>query len=330
MNSLTLGNRIFSNNLIQGPLAGYSNAPLRLLTWRYSQPAFSCTEMISSKALIHQPKRSLERYIKKDFDEGPVCFQLSGNDPKELAVAVKKVTDHGADLIDLNCGCPVKKIRRKGMGSSLLTHPKQLAELIAALRNSTHLPISIKIRVEGDSDEATNKQIAKIVNDSGLDYLIVHGRHWTENYDTTCRYEEIKFFVNHVSIPVIGNGDVSCVNSLRAMQATGCAGIMISRAGVGQPWLIKQLLTGNHALKPSNEEIGQIFLEHIERLGSMLLNEKFAIVQARKLIKYYARCLNQKVAILEAVNTCTNLSELSCYVDKYFVTPPLQKELSIL
>src|SRR5579871_95737 len=103
--SLTLANKTFLTNLIQGPLAGISCASFRSLIWKYSQPAFTCTEMISCKTLLHQAKHSYQRYIAKDPNEGPVCFQLASNDPNELAEASKKVTDFGADLIDLNCGC---------------------------------------------------------------------------------------------------------------------------------------------------------------------------------------------------------------------------------
>src|SRR5579862_9384479 len=131
---LIINNKSFPINIIQGPLAGVSCMPFRLLTWRYSQPAFSCTEMISCKTLIYQPKIA-KRYLQKHPKEGPVCFQLSGNDPKELTEAVKIATDHGADLIDLNCGCPVKKIRKRGAGSSLLTDTSTLYQLIHAMKS---------------------------------------------------------------------------------------------------------------------------------------------------------------------------------------------------
>src|SRR5579872_3048443 len=104
MQSFQLGNKNFSANIIQGPLAGVSCAPFRRLIWRYSQPAFACTEMISCKTILHQSQASLQRFVKKDPEERAVCFQLSGNNPLELAEAVKRVTDYGADLIDLNCG----------------------------------------------------------------------------------------------------------------------------------------------------------------------------------------------------------------------------------
>ena len=175
---IQLGSKTFPVNIIQGPLAGISCAPFRFLTWKYSQPAFSCTEMISCKTIIHQPKALQKRFVTKDPGEGPVCFQLSGSDPAELAEATKIVTDYGADLIDLNCGCPVKKIRSKGAGSKLLTDASKLHALISAMKQNTHVPVSIKIRVE-NQDEKFNADIARIVAEAGTDFLIVHGRHWT-------------------------------------------------------------------------------------------------------------------------------------------------------
>ncbi len=309
-------------NLIQGPLAGVSCAPFRRLTWRYSQPAFNCSEMISCKTILHQPLTSLQRYIKLDPTEGPVCFQLSANDPIELAEATRRITAHGAHLIDLNCGCPVKKIRRKGAGSSLLTDSRKLYQLITAMKQNTHLPISIKIRVEGNSDEKFNEEVATVVADAGADFLIVHGRHWTENYDTACHYDDIQFFVERLSIPIIGNGDIRCMTSLKKMFATGCAGVMISRAGVGQPWLIGKLIAEAQQKEfviPTLAEISLIFLEHATQLTELLGREKFAILQVRKFAKYYARGLANKMAFCEAVNQCEGLAELEKICLKFFV-----------
>lgn len=321
IHALQLGNKLFPVNLIQGPLAGISCAPFRLLTWRYSQPAFSCTEMISCKTLIHQAVLAKQRFVVKDPHEGPVSFQLSGSDPYEVGEATKQVTEYGADLVDLNCGCPVKKIRSKGAGSSLLTNTSQLYKLICALKKNTTVPVSIKIRVEANSDEKFNHEVAKVVSEAGADFLVVHGRHWTEHYETPCRYDEIEFFVNELKIPVIGNGDIACVSSLKAMLATGCSGVMIARAGVGQPWLIRKLIAemqAEHYTLPSLKEIGDVFIEHVERLNQLLNNEKFSILQARKFAKYYARSLQHKMEFCSEINSCTTLHELKIISLKYF------------
>jgi tRNA-dihydrouridine synthase B len=276
--------------------------------------------MISCKTLIHQPAFSQQRFIKKDSNEGPVCFQLAGNDPAELAEAVKRVTDYGADLIDLNCGCPVKKIRSKGAGSKLLMDPLKLFQLIRAMKENTHLPVSIKIRVDG-GNEKHNHDVATVVKEAGADFLIVHGRHWTEHYETPCRYDEIQYFVNALTVPVIGNGDIACIESLQAMLSTGCAGVMISRAGVGQPWLIKKLISemrGNVFEIPSWQERGAAFLQHVEQLIELLRNEYFALLQARKLAKYYARELPEKEQFCFQMNTCTELNAFKTLIFSYF------------
>jgi tRNA-dihydrouridine synthase B len=277
--------------------------------------------MISCKTLLYQPVQSQQRYIKKAADEGPVCFQLSSTDSTELAEATKRVTDYGADLIDLNCGCPVKKIRSRGAGSSLLLQTTKLYHLITAMKQNTHLPVSIKIRVEGASTEKFNREVAAVVTDAGADFLVVHGRHWTEHYETPCRYDDIAFFVNELKIPVIGNGDIACAESLKKMFKTGCAGVMIGRAGVGQPWLIKRLaasLTQQTYLAPMLPEIGAVFVEHIENLITLLGTEKFSIFQARKLAKYYARVMPRRVEFCAAMNTCGSLAELKNLCQQYF------------
>lgn len=318
---LQVGNRLFPVNIIQGPLAGLSCAPFRALTWRYSKPAFSCTEMISAKTLIHQSQLTQRRFLEKDPEEGPVCFQIAGNNPTEIAEAVKRINDSGADLIDLNCGCPVKKIRRKGAGSSLLSQASTLYQLITAMKQNTSLPVSIKIRVEGNSGDIFNRDIANVVRDAGADFLIVHGRHWTEHYETSCHYNDIQFFVEELNIPVIGNGDIACINTLKKMLATGCAGVMLSRAGVGQPWLIRQLIAemlNEPFSKPELEEIGLLYIEHVTKLSALLSNEKFALFQARKFAKYYARDLVNKIDFCAAIHQCTTLRELKTISQHYF------------
>ena len=318
---LQLGNKSFPINLIQGPLAGISCAPFRTLTWRYSKPAFSCTEMISCKTLIHSSKATQLRFVTKADDEGPVCFQLAGSHPDEVAQATRIATDCGADLIDLNCGCPVKKIRSKGAGSSLLTQAATLYQLIVAMKQNTTVPVSVKIRVQGDSPEKFNQEIANAVQDAGADFLVVHGRHWTEHYETPCRFDDIQFFVEALNIPVIGNGDIACAVSLKRMLATGCAGAMVARAGVGQPWLIARLMAHinqDNYTEPTEVEIGAVFMEHVERLAALLASEKFAILQARKFAKYYARNLPHKMEFCAQVNGCERLQDLQAICARYF------------
>jgi len=318
---LTLGTKTFPNNLIQGPLAGVSSAPFRLLASQYGKPAFCCTEMISCKALLYKNKSSYQRYIVKDKREGPVCFQLFGNNPQELAEATKYITQEGADLIDLNCGCPVKKVRRQGAGSSLLSDTTRLYQMIIAMKQNTQLPVSIKVRVEGNGVEKFNNEVIKAIRDGGADFLVVHGRRFTEHYETSCNYEQIQYFVEELTIPVIGNGDVFCIDSLKKMLATGCAGAMIARAGVGQPWLTQKLIAemnGEVFIPPLPPEIGSIFLKHVSLLINMFGSEKFAILNARTLAKYYARGLAARKEFCVAINSCEKFEVLEKLVADTF------------
>ncbi len=319
---LKIGALNFTSPIIQGPLAGVSAAPFRRLVWQYSQPAYTCTEMISCKTLMHQSDAFLQRFIYKDPTEGVLCFQLSGNAATEISEGVKKATAAGADLIDLNCGCPVKKIRSKRAGSQLLSDATRLYHIMCAMKQSTHVPVTVKIRVDGDSLDRNNLDIAKAVNDAGVDALIVHGRHWSEQYETPCRYDEIKFFVEHVNVPVIGNGDIACVDSLQKMLATGCHGVMVARAGVGQPWLIAQLsaeISQKTFALPTAKAIGNMFMQHVNDLTKLLKSEKFAIIESRKLAKYYARQLNNKNAFCLQMNECESLAHFQKLCESYFM-----------
>ena len=180
---------------------------------------------------------------------------------------------------------------------------------------------SIKIRVQGNANDQSNQEIARAVSDAGADFIVVHGRHWSEHYETSCRYDEIKFFVQALKIPVIGNGDIQSVESLKQMFLTGCAGAMIGRAGVGQPWLIKKLISEfNHQpfIMPTSAEIGSMFLEHIVQLIELLNSEKLAILQARKFAQYYGRTLAEKKEFNHAVNTCERFGHLQKLVRYYF------------
>lgn len=319
INPLRIGNQIYPVNLIQGPLAGISCSPFRRLAWQYSQPAFCYTEMISCKTIISQHK-SNKRLTHIDPHEGPVCFQLTAKHLQELGEAVKIVTQLGANLIDLNCGCPVNKIRSRGEGSAHLMKPDKLYRLLIAMKQNTHLPVSIKIRVQGSSTDQFHSDIIKVVKDTGVDFITVHGRHWTEHYETPCNYNDIQFFVNELNIPVIGNGDVACVESLKKMLATGCAGVMIGRAGVGKPWLIRKLIAEikqEQFKMPSAAEIGDMLIEHVKRLIMISESEKQAILQARKFAKYYARGVVSGEICAE-INTADTLDEINKLAQKYF------------
>ena len=303
-------------------MAGYSCAPMRVQTWKYSSPAYCATEMVSATHLVNA-KSSMSRYIFRDPNEGPICFQLSGNNSDTIARATKMITDLIApEVIELNCGCPVTKVRAKNAGSKLLTQTEKLSQIIREMKNNTDAIITVKMRVEGDVGDHDNKEVAQLVEDAGADTIIVHGRHWTERYDGPCRYDQIAEIIHAVTIPVIGNGDVEDYASLKIMfEKTQCAGAMISRAAIGQPWIFAQLeaeALGEDFLVPKAAEVGSIFIDHISRLA-VLEGEYRAILQARKIAKYYARdLLENKTLFLENIMSCDTLNSLEDVVKLYF------------
>ncbi len=315
---ITLGKVKFPANLIQAPLAGVSCAPFRELIWQFGGAAYCCTEMISAKTLLGKPE---VRYVYKSKVEGPVAFQLSGNNPDELARAAVLAVEHGADVIDLNSGCPVDKIRKKGCGSKLLADAAKLYQITKAIKANVDVPVSIKIRVDGESGDTFNTDVVQAINDAGADFMVVHGRHWTEHYETKVRLDEIARIVAVSNIPVIGNGDVTDLTSLQQMLSTGCAGAMVGRASVGRPWLFAALAAqdrGEAYVVPSKAEIGALLLKHIQGLIA-LENERLAVLQARKLAKYYARAAGLMPEIQLRFHVLTCFEELEHLVHNLFV-----------
>lgn len=313
---LTLGSITLPNRLVQGPLAGYSCAPFRVMTARYGKAGFAATEMISAHDLAYS-KQDKHRYLYKDPEEGLVCYQLSGNKLETLLSAVARVNEAGADLIDLNCGCPVNKIRSKACGSKLLTTPERLYELVKAIKENTHAAVSCKIRLGEPLFDSDDLAVADAVQSAGADFLIVHGRHWTERYDVDARFEPIARIKQHVRIPVFANGDVNSAEMAeKVMAATGCDGIMIARAGAGNPWLFEKIradVMNENFIAPDREIIINVFLEHVQRL-SLLQDEKLAVLQSRKLAKYYFKSFEDAGVLVEKIQTMTGLDELGMYL----------------
>ncbi len=317
---LQLGTLQLHSNLIQGPLAGYSCAPFRVIAQKYGDPAFCVTEMISAKDIMHRDPKP-KRYLGKDPQEGLLCYQLSGNDPEYLGRAAALVSEHGADLIDLNCGCPVGKIRAKHAGSKLLTKPETIYALVKAIKANTAATVSIKIRVAGDAADHNDAAVIDAAEQAGVDFITVHGRHWTERYDVPCRYNAIADIVSYARVPIIANGDVQDYPSLkRIFETTQCAGVMIARASVGKPWLFQQLYAAENNLpfsEPTTNQIGNILREHL-RLLIELEKERTTVLQSRKFAKYYSHCLTNPLEFVIAMQKVNTELDFLRLIDRFF------------
>ncbi|STX40421.1 nitrogen regulation protein [Legionella donaldsonii] len=281
---LSIGSLHLPNRLIQGPLAGFSCAPFRELFYQFTPPAYCTTEMISAHDVLH--KHSLNsRYLYRSSLEKTLSYQIAGNDPEMMATASAYLASIGADLIDINCGCPKTKIRKKGAGSALLSEPRQLLKIVNSVRKMITLPLTVKLRIQGNGNDV---DLAKAIEQAGADALIVHGRRWNDDYNIDCNFAQIAAIKRAVSIPVIANGDISDKASLtKALINSGCDAYMIARAGTGKPWLYKNLLdkTENH---PDPDTIKSLFIQHLHNLAK-LENDYKAVLQSRSLLRYYFR-----------------------------------------
>ena len=317
---LALGSLTLENNLIQAPLAGYSSMPFRLLAWIFGRPGLLATEMISANAL-KQGSASQERYLVRSPDEGPILYQLWGAEPDAVGYAAATVTERGADAVDLNCGCPVRKVRAADSGSKLLEDPPRIGRLVAAMRKSTRLPVSIKIRVGPDRERFNAAEIARIAEAEGADWITVHGRHAKEAYGTPCRYREIAKVVRAVNLPVVGNGDVRDGASVRRMfEEAGVAGAMVGRASLGSPWVfarIKAECAGQAHPPPSLPEIGAILLRHHDLLAGLIGPER-AIRHCRKLGSFYSKAFAGAREFRNRLNFCHKRKDLADLVAEYY------------
>jgi tRNA-dihydrouridine synthase B len=281
-----IGSLILPNRLVQGPLAGYSAAPFRQLYYQFQAPAYVVSEMISAFDVVHKHQID-SRYLYRAPEEIRLCYQLAGHDAQYMAKAARRLEQLGADLIDINCGCPKAKIRRKGAGSALLEKLDHLCTIVDAVRQSIQIPLTVKVRIHGSDDDIV---IAKAIEQAGADALIVHGRHWTHDYDVPCNYHHLKQIKDNVRIPVIANGDILDKPTLsNAITISGCDAYMISRAGCGNPWLFQQLLSAHQGeLKVNNELRLACFITHLQGL-SKLECERRAVMQSKALVRYYFR-----------------------------------------
>lgn len=318
---LTIRGLTLENNLVQAPLAGYSSMPFRLLSWCMGRPGLLATEMISANAL-RQGSASQEQYLVKSPDEGPVLYQIWGAEPDAIGYAAAKVTERGADAVDLNCGCPVRKVRAANAGSKLMEDPARIGRLVAAMRRNTALPVSIKIRVGTAEGRFNAVEIARVAEAEGADWITVHGRHAKEAYGTPCRYDEIAKVCGAVSIPVVGNGDVrDGASAVRMFERTGVVGAMVGRACMGAPWVfarIKAECAGEAYRAPTVAEIGRTILRHHDLLVELLGPER-AIRHCRKLGSFYSKAFTGAREFRNNLNFCHNRDDLAELVGKYFI-----------
>ncbi len=295
MKQLQIGNVKTDNIYILGPMAGVSDLPFRLLC-KEMGAGLVCMEMVSAKAIAYQNKKTFD-LMKTLPQEAPVSLQLFGSEPELMAEVAKKIEEEPFDILDINMGCPVPKVVNNGEGSALMKDPKLAAEIVRAISQAIKKPVTAKIRIGFDEAHLNAVEMAKYLEDAGAAAIAVHGRTREQYYSGKANWEMIARVKEALSVPVIGNGDVTCPEDAERLQKeTDCDGIMIARAAEGNPWIFRDMVEyeekGSYQGKVSQQEIGSMILRHA-RLQIEYKGEKIAMREMRKHASWYtAGCRN--------------------------------------
>jgi tRNA-dihydrouridine synthase B len=281
------------NNLILAPMAGVSDRPFRELCKQFGA-GLAVSEMVASNPALRNHKRTLLK-ADQNGETGLRSVQILGTDPQQMAEAALFNAQRGAQIIDINMGCPAKKVCSVAAGSALLRDEALVKKILDAVVNAVDIPVTLKIRTGWDLQSRNAIEIAKIAEQSGIAALTLHGRTRACQFNGQAEYETIKKVKQSVKIPIIANGDINSAEKARyVLDATGADAIMIGRAAQGNPWLFKQishfLKTGKAVEKPTDSAIQSTLLRHLEQLYSFYGNVSGVRI-ARKHISWYFKHL---------------------------------------
>jgi nifR3 family TIM-barrel protein len=315
---LTIGQLNLKNNLLLAPMAGITNLPVRLIA-RDCGASLCFTEMVSSNGLVRDGRKSFE-LLHSTPEDRPLGIQIFGDDPKLLAESARLVEGHG-DLVDINMGCPVRKVVNSGAGSALMREPELVREIIGKVRRATALPLTIKIRIGWQRDEPSFLEIARIAEAEGCYAITLHPRCRAQMFGGDADWSKIAELKNAVGIPVIGSGDLFSAQDIVAMlDSTGCDGAMIARGSLGYPWIFREareILSGAEPSRPTPCERLAVALRHME-LFMELAGERVAVQEMRKHFSWYAKGIPGASRFRNMVNIIEGIEPLIQLLQEFF------------
>lgn len=304
---------------IMAPMAGITNRPFRLIVKQFGA-AMVTSEMVSAMGLMVGQTRTLD-YLRSAPEERPFCVQLFGSDPDVMARAAEKVIESGADVIDINMGCPARKVVKTGSGGALLLDWRKAERIVRAVRLVSPLPLTVKIRAGWSPTHGKTLELASALENSGADAVTVHPRFVTQGFSGIPDWRLIEQIKSRVSVPVIGNGDVFSPHlAIKMREETGCDGVMVARGALGNPWIFQQALDLDQGRIPSDPaplERKHLIMKHYHLLSDEM-GERRAAFHFRGLLLRYTKGLPHSGLFRRSIEQVKDLQSLVGTMDGYF------------
>ena len=298
------------------PMAGVTDMPYRTICHEMGCP-MAVSEMVSAKGYLLAPKdnRAVRELLAvSPAEEGAVALQIFGHEPDVMAKAAERLTADGRyAMLDINMGCPVPKIVGNGEGSALMRDPVHAAEIVKAVVQASHVPVTVKMRLGFEEGSETYLLLGQLVEESGAAMITLHARTRSQFYEGKADWDAIRKLKERVGIPVVGNGDVArWQDALRMIETTGCDGVAVGRAAQGNPWIFKQIadaMAGRPVTMPTNAEKLAVIMRHARDLAA-LKGEPVAVREMRRHVVCYVRGMRDAAKLRGRVNELTTLEQL--------------------
>ncbi len=318
---MRIGGLVFDPPAVLAPMAGLTSWPVRMLC-RRTGGALAFTEMISAAAVSRGKVQSdTLNALKTHPDDRPLGIQLFGSNAREMAEAARTLSAMEADLVDINMGCPAKKIIRSGSGCALMLDTYRAGKIVRAVREAVTVPLTVKMRLGWDETSKNAAELARVCEDEGVDAVTVHGRTRAQGFAGPPDMEGIRQVVESINVPVIGNGGITGAKHARDMiESTGCAAIMVGRGAIGNPWIFEAIKHGETSRRanPAPEEKAGVVLQHLEWIEQSAPQRKLT-AELRKHVAWYVRGVPGAASFRKELHRLNTAEEVRDLVKRYFL-----------